>query len=125
MPALIEVLSKARKHSPARPTGFYVDCKGVSKSGYGSIEIFKDTPAGITAGSSFSISDIAEYDSYNLSYTGEITKITDKCVTIVAYKGHKGMEATHRLDINSFCWRNFKFNAAETAARNAETSMYI
>ena len=124
MSALIQVMSKASKNTPARATDFYVDCKGVSKSGYGSIEIFKDSAAGITAGSSFTIGDTAEYDSYNLSYTGKIVKITDKAVTIVAYPGST-IEKTYRLDIASFCWRNFKFNAAETARANAETSMYI
>lgn len=55
----------------------------------------------------------------NLSYTGAIKAITDKAVTITKYGQN------HRLNIYEFCWRNWDFNAAETAARNAETSMYI
>lgn len=37
----------------------------------------------------FIIGDIAEYDSYNLSYTGVITKISNKTVWIVSYKGSR------------------------------------
>ena len=73
----------------------------------------------MVAGSAFEIGDAAEYGSYNLSYTGEITKITDKAVTIKKYG------TSHRLNLYEFCWRNRNFNAADTAARNAETSMYI
>lgn len=57
----------------------------------------------------FSIGDFAEYDSYNFSYTGVITAITDKTVTIVAHKGTQN-EATFRLKIHSFCWRNWNFD---------------
>jgi hypothetical protein len=130
MANLIRVMTKARKHLgraiPSEPTKYQVECTGVSKFGYNGITVFSDQRDGtVKQGTSFVVGDIAEYGSYNLSYTGEITKITDKCVTIVAYKGHRGMEEAHRLDINEFCWRNHNFNAAETARQNAETSMYI
>ena len=72
----------------------------------------------------FVLGDEAEYHSYNLSYTGTITKISDKAVTIVAYKGST-CEKVHRLDWSSFCWRNYKFDAAKTAAENSETMNYI
>jgi len=130
MANLIRVMSKARKYHgraiPASETKYQVECTGVSKSGYNSITVYVDERDGSTQrGASFVVGDVAEYDSYNLSYTGEITKITDKCVTIVAYKGHRGMEKAHRLDLDTFCWRNHNFDAAETARQNAETSMYI
>ena len=63
--------------------------------------------------------------SYNLHYLGEITKITDKAVTIVAYKGNKGMEQTHRLNLNEFCWRNWDFNFERIQAENFDTMQYI
>ena len=68
--------------------------------------------------------DVAEYDSYNLSYTGRITGISHKCITITAYPGTLN-EKRHMLKPYAFCWRNHDFDAAETAKRNAETSMYI
>lgn len=70
-------------------------------------------------GASFSIGDKAEYDSYNLSYIGEITKITDKTVTIVAYRGTVN-EKTHRLDLYKFAWRNIRFNLAAKQKENSE-----
>lgn len=130
MTNLIRVMTKARTFrgvtiTPST-TRYQVECTGVSKGGYNGITIYVDERDGTTnRGASFVVGDTAEYDSYNLSYTGEIVKITDKCVTIVAYKGHRGMEKTHRLDLDTFCWRNHNFDAVETARQNAETSMYI
>ena len=126
MANLIRVMTKARKFrgSEVLPmaTKYQVECTGVSKSGYGSITVFVDEQGVTKRGASFAVGDVAEYDSYNLSYTGKITKITDKCVSIVEpYRNGK----THRLDLDTFCWRNHNFNAAETARQNAETSMYI
>lgn len=100
---------------PGQPTEYSVEIvKGKS------ISIFK----GDELCNTFAIGDEAEYDSYNLSYTGEITQITDNRVTIVAYKG-TGCEKTKRLDLYTFCWRNYKFDAAETAAKNFDTMQYI
>jgi hypothetical protein len=126
MAALISVFTKAsnRRGIPAAPTDYYVTFGKPVKGGFADITVFRDSKAGISAGTKLAVGDLAEYDSYNLSYTGKITKITEKCVTIVAYPGST-IETTHRLDLNTFCWRNWDFNAAETAARNAETSMYI
>ena len=69
----------------------------------------------------FEIGDVAEYDSYNLSYTGTIVAITDKTVTIKP----RFNERNRRLKIRDFAWRNYKFDAAETAAKNFEISHYI
>jgi hypothetical protein len=119
MAALIQVLSKARRNALPLPTDYYVTFGKPVKGGFADITVFRDRKSGISAGTKLAVGELAEYDSYNLSYTGKITKITEKCVTIVSYG------TTHRLDLSSFCWRNWDFNAAETAARNAETSMYI
>lgn len=100
---------------PATPTEYAVE---VVKNK--SIVIFRDDKLANV----FQIGDEAEYDSYNLSYTGEITAITDKTVTIVAYKG-SNMERVHRLNHYQFCWRNWDFDAEKVAAKNADTMMYI
>lgn len=66
----------------------------------------------------FSVGDQAEYGSYNLSYTGTITGITDKTVTIVESKGTRN-EVTHRLKLAEFCWRNWNFDLEKTKKDNA------
>ncbi len=73
----------------------------------------------------FKVGDIATYDSYNLIYTGEITKITDKCVTITTSKGHEYNERHHRLDIATFAFKNERFDAVEAAEHNQKESYYI
>ena len=119
------VMSKARKNYPATPTEYQVYFGRFVKGGHNSITIHKAQKDGsIKQGSTFNVGDIAEYDSYNLRYTGIITKITEKCVTIVAYPGTSYAE-THRLDLATFCWRNFNFDAAETQRRNSEEMMYL
>lgn len=119
MEKMIAVMTKARKRFgreyPAQPTEFTVRLSG------NKLTIFKHGAEGKT----FEVGDEAEYDSYNLRYTGTISKITEKCVSIVKYKGHQYMEKTVRLDLSSFCWRNWDFDAARVAAENHETMMYI
>lgn len=68
------------------------------------------------------IGDLAEYDSYNLSYFGPIVKITDKAVTIAERHGAKRL---HRLDFNTFCWRNKHFDAKKAEDKNFETMQYL
>ena len=72
--------------------------------------------------------DIAEYDSYNLRYTAPIKSITAK--NVIFDTGRKfgskfRRDETKRLKMESFAWRNHDFDAAEVAAQNAETSLYI
>lgn len=123
---MIRVMSKARKNRPSSPTQYFVACTGVSCGGYSGVTVFREDAKTkiVSQGTTFALGDTAEYGSYNLSYTGKITKITDKAVTIVAYPG-SNMAKTHRLSVEEFCWRNFKFDAAETARRNAEEMMYL
>ena len=120
MAKMIAVMTKARKirgvSYPAQPTEYEVCINDAGK-----LTIFRK---GVEA-ASFVVGDEAEYDSYNLKYTGTITGFTEKCVTIVAYKGHPGMEKTHRLDLNTFCWRNWDFDAVATANYNHNEMMYI
>lgn len=86
-----------------------------------SINIYKNGEFGR---SNFKIGDTAEYDSYNLNYLGEITAIGKKTVTITAYKGTNNAR-NHRLDLNTFCWRNCGIDIAKVSKANAETMMYI
>lgn len=63
-----------------------------------------------------------EYDSYNLKYTGPIVGIGAKTVTVCA----KGTgDRTKRLNLRTFIWRNWDFNAEKAAAHNATEFMYI
>lgn len=110
------VMTKARKHSPSVATEFLVDVNPGK-----SIQIFREKNGVITECKSFQVGDQAEYDSYNLSYYGEILAITDNTVTIAhSYGGKK-----HRLDLNTFCWRNYNWVWAQTQAENHKTMMYI
>jgi len=68
--------------------------------------------------------DIAEYDSYNLKYLAPIKAITAKNV-IFDMSDRCNRAGTKRLKMESFAWRNHDFDAAEVAAQNAETSLYI
>lgn len=79
--------------------------------------------AGHNAGieKTFVMGDLAEYDSYNLSYYGKIVSITDKAVTI--QKAHGGQK--HRLNLYTFARRNYAFNADKTAKSNLEEMMYL
>jgi hypothetical protein len=59
----------------------------------------------------FKIGDIAEYDSYNLSYNlsylGKIVSITAKTVTIQPSFQARRPEPTRRLKVSTFEWRNY------------------
>jgi hypothetical protein len=77
----------------------------------------------------FRIGDIAEYDSYNLTYTAPIKQITAKNVIFdmgERWNGNwNGRKETKRLTMDSFAWRNHDFDAERIAARNASVSMCI
>lgn len=101
------------------PQGYSVEV------GEGTITIFRSGINGSPNGTTFKEGDQAEYDSFNLRYLGTITKITEKTVTIVAYKGRPNIERTRRLKLHEFAWRNHNFDLARVQAENAETSMCI
>lgn len=69
----------------------------------------------------FRLGDEAEYDSYNLRYTGLVKSITAKNVIVEPRYGR----STKRLDFRNFAWRNHDFDSAQVARQNYETSMYI
>lgn len=120
------VYTKARKHMgteyPASETEYQVDVvKGKM------ITVRNDKTERQV---SFNVGDMAEYDSYNLSYYGPIVAITAKRVTIISRhdveKHNRGEKVKkHSLDMYTFSWRNHKFDLGKTAKRNYETSFTI
>jgi hypothetical protein len=75
----------------------------------------------------FKVGDVAEYDSYNLSYIGLIVGITEKTVTIQPdyQKNSNYSDAVKRLKLEDFCWRNWDFNIEKKVKENSITMMYI
>lgn len=65
----------------------------------------------------FHLGDMAEYDSYNLSYYGKIVSIGPKTVTIV----ERHNSTRHRISVYEFAWRNIDFTVDETSKSNSET----
>lgn len=73
----------------------------------------------------FKVGDHAEYDSYNYSYLGVISHITEKSVTIVKDRGCLMRPNFCRLQIFDFEWRNWDFDLAVTRQANADVSQHI
>jgi hypothetical protein len=115
MSQIIKVQTKARKHYPSVDTEYTVVIERNQ-----SIVILVD---GVEV-NRFNLGDEATYGSYNLIYTGTITKITDKLVQITAYPNSRN-ERRHNLDLNSFCWRNKSFSAEKAAEHNSNEMYYI
>lgn len=67
----------------------------------------------------YNMGEMAEYDSYNLSYYGPIKSITENTVTIEAIGGKN-----RRLKIVDFAWRNSE-SIQSKKAKNSETMLYI
>ncbi len=111
----MKVFTKARKHYPSVETKYSVNIERNK-----SIQIFVDE----VLVNQFNIGDEAEYGSYNLIYTGPITKITDKMVQITAYPNTRN-EKKHNLSLDTFCWRNERFDAVKVAKHNQEEMYYI
>lgn len=78
----------------------------------------KPVPGSKAYNLTFSVGDEAEYDSYNMHFTGTITAIAAKTVTIQERGGR-----AHRLSIYEFCWRNWDYNAEAIADRNLDVMM--
>jgi hypothetical protein len=121
----VRVMIKKQTHqgvvTPERPSEYVV----LIADDNSSIEIIREStsPGVLIPGTKFQVGDAAEYDSFNLSYVGVIERITDKTVTIVKTRGTNSTK--HRLSLYEFCWRNHKFDAAETQERNRIESMNI
>lgn len=111
-------------------------CKIVSLDGYmkdtkvklnlsgkkvSSIDVMRDRSDGQKFRTSFVVGDEACWDSWNLVYTGTITSITEKSVTIKPKYGDR----SKRLSLDRFAIRNYDFSSERIVAKNAETMMYI
>lgn len=70
----------------------------------------------------FVIGDEVVYGSYNLIYTGKITRIGPKTITV---KHYEHTDTTSRMKVSEFVWRNWDFNAEEIQSRNSDTMMRI
>lgn len=67
----------------------------------------------------FKIGDVAEYDSFNLHYTGTIVSIGEKTIGIEERRGR-----VHRLDLHIFSWRNRCLDLEAIDARNTDVMMH-
>lgn len=111
----IQVQTKERKNRPSVPTKFTVEIEhNKSISIYADGELKK----------SFRIGDMAEYGRYNLIYTGNITKITDKMVQVTAYIDTP-LQQKHNLDLYKFCWMNEDFDLQKVNAHNHSEMYFI
>jgi len=71
----------------------------------------------------FKVGDWCEFDSYNLSYLGRITKLTPK--TIFVKPRYRGEETIVRMKPYHFQWRNWDFDFDKTEKENHFTSLTI
>jgi hypothetical protein len=71
----------------------------------------------------FMLGNYAEYDSYNLKYTGEILQITQNTITVA--RGSTGERANKRMSLYEFAWRNYDYDDHKIAKDNADTMQYI
>jgi len=104
---IVEYVSGARRYKATLVPGKHII-----------VEFFRDDQ--FVSMRKFEVGDEAEYDSFNLHYTGQIVSIGKATVTIKNSWGDR-----RRLKAQDFSWRNWDFNAAEIARRNAETSQHI
>ena len=111
----MKVFTKANKYSQSVETKYSVDIVRNE-----SITLYVDS----IKVNEFKLGDEAEYGSYNLRYTGPITKITDKLVQITSYPGTRN-ERKYNLNLSTFCWRNESFDAVKVAQHNMEEMYYI
>jgi len=116
----IEIMTKARKRFgqeyPSQPTGTFAEF-GKNFEGKKTIRL-TGTYSGTTFDITFAEGDVAEYDSFNYSYLGKITKIGAKTVTIVPQHGSR----TYQLDLNTFMWRNHNFDLEKLTRERQEWS---
>jgi len=104
---IVEYVSGARRYRATLVPGKHII-----------VEFFRDDQ--FVSMRKFEVGEEAEYDSYNLSYTGKIVSIGKSTVTIKNAWGDG-----KRLKAQDFAWRNWNFNSEETARRNAEISQSI
>lgn len=116
--SLQTVFRKGYKTKCVEPTNFAVEIIPGK-----SIAIFERADAGseFELRNTFAMGDLAEYDSYNLSYYGPIESISKTTVVV----GTRYSSKRNFMDLYKFCWRNKNFEIDKVQASNAETSMCI
>jgi len=70
----------------------------------------------------FHVGDMAEHDSFNLSYLGKILNVTAK--TVVVENSHYDKK-TCRMKLWAFVWRNWDLDVAATVKRNHEEMAFL
>ena len=128
-PTPVVVALVHRKYGPARHgltahvvAGSSVVLVGEEKAGYRSVfnpatGRHQPTTEPQPISRTFRVGDEAEYGSFNLVYTGTVTAITLKTVTIVE---DDRAAKVHRLSLYDFAEANYDFDAAKARKRNAE-----
>ena len=117
---LIEIRSKSRKvhgivHPGAAEKGANAEIEpGVFIRLFGTR--YPGTPNAHAYARTFKLGDLAEHDSYNLSYYGRIVAITEKSISIEDGRGNR--PSLRRLDVHAFNWRNWNFDRTQAANRN-------
>lgn len=71
----------------------------------------------------FVIGEKVVYDSYNLTYTAPLAKVTAKTATIDM--SNQWRKATKRLALYTFVWWNWDYDAERTKMQNYKISMTI
>ena len=71
----------------------------------------------------FNIGEKVVYDSYNLTYTAPLLKVTAKTATIDMRNAYR--KATKRLDLYVFVWRNWDYDAVRIRDENSKIMMTI
>jgi len=104
---IVEYVSGLRKYRVTLVPGQYVV-----------VEHFRDDA--FVSMKRFEVGDEAEYDSFNLRYTGPILAIGAKTVTV-----ESTLRGKKRLKAEEFGWRNWNFDSGEVARWNTEVSRSI
>jgi hypothetical protein len=108
----------AEGHNAAIVVGSSIRLYGLEKNRYVKDADGKYVPGEFAYDRTFAVGDVAEYDSYNMHFTGTIAAIGAKTVTI--QDGKK----TTRLSIFEFAWRNRHLDLTAIDARNADVMMH-
>lgn len=112
MAAKFQLVDVTRKHKgQIIPTEYQCEIQQ-----HTSISILKE---GVLV-NTFLLGDMAEYDSYNLSYYGKIAGITPSRVTVIKTGGKAAY-----MSLYEFCWRNYDFDLEKKSAENYDTLNYI
>jgi hypothetical protein len=108
MKQIKEIKSKDRKHHGKVYEGTILDgiSADIEKNKYIRLHGHRDNKY---IDKTYNIGDLAEYDSYNFSYYGKITSISENTISIQPERD----TANRRLNLYDFAWRNYDFTVAK------------